>query len=83
MYTVSPITATILGIERFPTGLSILLLSNMISVFSPTIVSAIESQVSSEPYLVYKISCGVFYIVGGLFLILLKIRMTRSLFVKI
>ncbi|KAG2223273.1 hypothetical protein INT45_006999, partial [Circinella minor] len=79
----SPITATILGIERFPTGLSILLLSNMISVFSPTIVSAIEIRVSSEPYLVYKLSCGVFYIVGGLFLILLKVRMTHSLLVKI
>ncbi|KAI7849246.1 major facilitator superfamily domain-containing protein, partial [Circinella umbellata] len=79
----SPITATILGIERFPTGLSILLLSNMISVFSPTIVSAIEIRVSSEPYLVYKLSCGVFYIVGGLFLILLKFRMTHSLLVKI
>ena len=83
MHTVSPITATILGIERFPTGLSILLLSNMISVFSPTIVSAIEIRVSSEPYLVYKLSCGVFYIVGGLFLILLKFRMTHSLLVKI
>ncbi|KAI9270692.1 major facilitator superfamily domain-containing protein [Phascolomyces articulosus] len=79
----SPITAKILDIEKFPTGLSILLLSNMISVFSPTIASAIESRVVSEPYLVYKIFCGVTYIVGGLFLIVLKIRMTHSLIVKI
>ncbi|KAI9488511.1 major facilitator superfamily domain-containing protein, partial [Zychaea mexicana] len=79
----SPITATILGIERFPTGLSILLLSNMVSVFGPSIASAIESQVLVEPYLTYKIFCGVTYIVGGFFLIILKFRMTHSFIVKI
>ncbi|KAI8147417.1 major facilitator superfamily domain-containing protein [Fennellomyces sp. T-0311] len=79
----SPITATILGIDRFPTGLSILLLSNMVSVFGPSIASAIESRIDAEPYLTYKVFTGVTYIVGGFILIALKLRMTRSLTAKI
>ncbi|KAI7880218.1 MFS general substrate transporter [Lichtheimia hyalospora FSU 10163] len=75
----SPITATILGMKRYPTGLSILLLSNAISVFGPSIASAIQTRVETEPYLTYKIFTGFVYVLGGLILIILKIRMTKSL----
>lgn len=79
MYLVSPITATILGMKRYPTGLSILLLSNAISVYGPSIASAIQTRVDTEPYLTYKIFTGFVYVLGGLILIVLKIRMTKSL----
>ncbi|CDH49487.1 mfs transporter [Lichtheimia corymbifera JMRC:FSU:9682] len=75
----SPITATILGMKRYPTGLSILLLSNAISVYGPSIASAIQTRVDTEPYLTYKIFTGFVYVLGGLILIVLKIRMTKSL----
>lgn len=75
----SPITAKILGLKRYPTGLSILLLSNAISVYGPSIASAIQTGVDTEPYLTYKIFTGFVYVLGGLILIVLKIRMTKSL----
>ncbi|KAG1249789.1 hypothetical protein G6F68_013141 [Rhizopus microsporus] len=40
----SPITASILGMKQFPSGLSLLLLTNVIPVFGPTIASAIEGS---------------------------------------
>ncbi|KAI9498501.1 major facilitator superfamily domain-containing protein [Zychaea mexicana] len=79
----SPITATILGMKRYPTGLSILLLSNVVSVFGPSIASAVESAVDAEPYLTYKVFTGVVYILGGLILSVLKVRMTKSVFANI
>lgn len=80
---VSPITATILGMERFPTGLTVLLLTNMVSVIGPNIASAVETSLNAEPYLVYKVFAGVTYLLGGLILAVLKIKMTKSLFARI
>lgn len=83
LFTVSPITATILGMKRFPTGLTVLLLTNMVSVLGPNIASAVETSLNAEPYLVYKVFAGVTYLLGGLILAALKIKMTKSLFAKI
>ncbi|KAI9496817.1 major facilitator superfamily domain-containing protein [Zychaea mexicana] len=79
----SPITATIVGIDRFPTGLSVLLLTNMIPVFGPTIASAIETRVSSEPYFSYKMFTGVTFMLGAIILIFLKLKMTKAVLSKI
>ncbi|SAM04822.1 hypothetical protein [Absidia glauca] len=78
----SPITAQLLGFERFPTGLSVMLISNVVSVFGPNIASAIETSVGAEPYFSYKIFSGVAYLVGCIFLFILKIRLNRNPFAK-
>ncbi|KAI8136926.1 major facilitator superfamily domain-containing protein [Fennellomyces sp. T-0311] len=80
---VSPITATIVGIEKFPTALSLMLLSNAISIVGPNIASAVENSVNAEPYLTYKVFVGVTFLLGGLLLIALKVKMTRSILCKI
>lgn len=80
----SPITASLVGMERYPTALSLLLITNIISVFGPNIASAIESSVTtSPPYFSYKMFAGVTYIVGAFFLIVLKIRLNRNPFAKL
>ncbi|KAF7730847.1 hypothetical protein EC973_001365 [Apophysomyces ossiformis] len=79
----SPITATILEMERFPTGLSLLLMFNVISVFGPSIASGIQSSLATEPFFVYKMFAGVTYLIGGAILLVLKIRMTKNLFGRI
>ncbi|KAI8333735.1 major facilitator superfamily domain-containing protein [Chlamydoabsidia padenii] len=79
----SPITAQLLGFERFPTGLSIMLISNVVSVFGPNIASAIENSVNATPFFSYKIFSGVAYLVGAIFLFTLKIRLSRNLFAKV
>ncbi|KAF7721151.1 hypothetical protein EC973_005358 [Apophysomyces ossiformis] len=80
----SPITASILGMERFPSGLSLLLITNIISVFGPNISGGIEASVSDiQPYFVYKMFTGACYLAGSVFLIALKLRMDKNPFAKI
>ncbi|CAO3589689.1 unnamed protein product [Absidia cylindrospora] len=78
----SPITLDIVGLERFPTGLSILLMANIFSVFGPSIASGIQVYVET-PYLVYKVFTGFTYVLGGLILLVLKFRLTNSLWARI
>ncbi|KAI9496815.1 major facilitator superfamily domain-containing protein [Zychaea mexicana] len=80
---VSPITATIVGIEKFPTALSVMMLSNTISIVGPNIASAIENALDAEPYFSYKMYTGACFIVGALLLLSLKIKMTHGVFTKI
>jgi hypothetical protein len=80
--TVAPITFDIVGAERFPTALSMILLSNVFSVFGPSIASAIQTGVET-PFLVYKIFAGFTYVLGGLILIVLKIRLSKKIWIKI
>ncbi|KAI8142503.1 major facilitator superfamily domain-containing protein, partial [Fennellomyces sp. T-0311] len=79
----SPITVAILGMRKFPTGLTILLLGNGISVLSPSMASALESVINAEPYMVYKMFTGVSYIVGAFFLLALKLKLSPGLFTKV
>lgn len=79
----SPISAGILGMEKFPSGLSLLLVFNLIPVFGSNIASAIESGVNSTPFLTYKLFTGVSYLAGALILIYLKIKMNKNPFAKI
>ncbi|KAI8143757.1 major facilitator superfamily domain-containing protein [Fennellomyces sp. T-0311] len=79
----SPITATIVGIEKFPTALSVMMLSNCISIIGPNIASAIENSVASEPYFSYKMFVGACFGLGGLLLLGLKIKMTGKIFSRI
>ncbi|KAG1088056.1 hypothetical protein G6F39_011748 [Rhizopus arrhizus] len=79
----SPITASILGMKQFPSGLSLLLLTNVIPVFGPTIASAIEGSVSSTPFFSYKMFTGLAYILGAFFILILRLRLSRNVFVKV
>ena len=79
----APITAEILGMEQFPTGLSIVLISNVISVFGPNIASAIDGVGGSEPYFSYKMFAGVAYILGAIIMLWLKFNLNRNAFAKV
>ncbi|KAI8393540.1 major facilitator superfamily domain-containing protein [Radiomyces spectabilis] len=80
----SPITATILGMEKYPTGLSVLMLFSILAVFGPSISSAIETHVNAEPYFTYKMFAGLAYVIGGVILVILKMKMCKNkIFAKI
>jgi MFS family permease len=79
----SPITASLVGLDRYPTALSVLLITNIISVFGPNIASAIEAGVNSPPYFSYKMFSGVCYLVGAVILIILKFKINRNAFAKV
>lgn len=80
--TVMPITASILNPSQYRTGVSTLMLFNIISIFGISISSAIETGINAEPYLTYKMFTGVTYLVGGLILIVLKIQITGRLLAR-
>ncbi|KAI8148165.1 major facilitator superfamily domain-containing protein [Fennellomyces sp. T-0311] len=83
---VSPITASILGMEKFPTGLSMVLMSNVAAVFGPNIASAVEGAVGgviAEPFFSYKMFAGVAYILAAFVMIWLKLNMNRNIFAKV
>ncbi|KAI7882516.1 MFS general substrate transporter [Lichtheimia hyalospora FSU 10163] len=79
----SPVTGRILSAEQVPTGISLMILSNIISVCGPPLATAIQDQVPDKPYLVLKLFTGVCYLISLVLLVLLKIRMTRSLLSRI
>ncbi|OBZ84482.1 putative transporter ESBP6 [Choanephora cucurbitarum] len=79
----SAISVNLLGMERFPPGLSLLLFSNLVGVFGSNISSAIETAVTDRPYLTYKLFAGLAYLTGAVLLIILKFRLNRDPFAKI
>jgi MFS family permease len=79
----SNISANLLGMAKLSSGLSFLLLINIVSVFGSNISSVIEAGVSSEPYFSYKMFAGVAYLLGSLILIVLKLRLDRNPFAKV
>ncbi|KAI9496140.1 major facilitator superfamily domain-containing protein [Zychaea mexicana] len=81
--SVSPITLNILGMERFPSGLSLVLITNIISVFGPNISSAIDGSAGAEPFFAHKMFAGVAFILGSLIMLWLKFSMNRKLFAKV
>lgn len=80
---ISPITAHLVGMEKFPSTLSLVLLSNAIPVFGSNIASAIEARVNTEPYFSYKMFAGVAYFLAAAVLLALKLRMNRNFFAKV
>ncbi|KAG2202721.1 hypothetical protein INT46_003229 [Mucor plumbeus] len=80
---ISPITAYLLGMEKFPSGLSLLLVTNVIPVFGSNIASAIEAGVSSAPFFSYKMFSGVAYLIATIILVVLKLKLNRNPFAKV
>lgn len=80
---ISPITAYLLGMDRFPSGLSLLLVTNIIPVFGSNIASAIESGTTSAPFFSYKMFAGISYLVATLFLVVLKLKINRNILAKV
>lgn len=80
---ISPITASLLGMQKFPSGLSLLLVTNVIPVFGSNIASAIEAGVSSAPFFSYKMFSGVAYLIAAITLVILKLKLDRNPFAKV
>ncbi|GAN09958.1 conserved hypothetical protein [Mucor ambiguus] len=79
----SPITAYLLGMDQFLSGLSLLLFSNIIPIFGPNIASAIEVGVDATPFFSYKMFAGVSYLVAAIMLIILKLKLDRNVFARV
>lgn len=79
----SPISAKILGMEKFPTGLSFLFVANALPIFGTNISSAIQTNVSTSPFFAYKMFSGVAYLVGFFILLILRFRLDKRLFAKV
>ncbi|KAL9556026.1 hypothetical protein MBANPS3_002084 [Mucor bainieri] len=79
----SPVTAEILGMERLQTGLSVLIFTNALSAFGPTVATALDTSIRASPFLTFKIFTGVCYLAGVLLLMFLKLRIKKNLIAKV
>ncbi|KAG2218223.1 hypothetical protein INT45_000765 [Circinella minor] len=80
----SPIAASILKTEQFSSGVTITLLIVGISVFGPSLASAIDTAgVSDEPYFTFKMFTGTVTIISAVITIWLKFSMKHSILAKV
>ncbi|CAO3667501.1 unnamed protein product [Rhizopus stolonifer] len=77
-----PITAFILRMKKFPSGLSLMFLMNLVSVFGPNIAAAIKSDVNTIPFFSYKMFTAVVYLMAAIFILILRVRLSRNIFIK-
>jgi predicted MFS family arabinose efflux permease len=75
-----PITATVVGSDNIPSGLSILFLASAIAGVGPPVASAIQQSTVDGSYIGVQMFSGAVYIFGTLICIGLKLKMTGSLF---
>jgi MFS family permease len=80
---ISPITTHLVGLDKFLSTVSIIRLTNVVPLFSPNIVSAIEGSLNSEPYFSYKMFAGVANLVATIVLFVFKMRINRNFFAKV
>ncbi|SAM00690.1 hypothetical protein [Absidia glauca] len=78
-----PITATVVGTEKISSGLSILFVVSSIAGTGPPIASAIQEATPENGYIGVQMFSGAVYILGSLICVLLKLKMTGSLFSNI
>ncbi|KAI8880307.1 MFS general substrate transporter, partial [Backusella circina FSU 941] len=80
---ISSIPASLIGLEKLPSALTILLVTNSVSEFGTNIASAIQEHTNTPPFFVYKIFTGFAYVLCTVFLILLRLRVNKKLFAKV
>ncbi|KAI7860372.1 major facilitator superfamily domain-containing protein [Circinella umbellata] len=78
----APITASVVGLEKLSSGLSILFIFSAISAMGTPISSAIQEATPNNGYIGIQMFVGAVYVLGSLICIILKYRLTGSLFSK-
>ncbi|KAI7864273.1 major facilitator superfamily domain-containing protein [Spinellus fusiger] len=76
----APITATITGFEKISSGLAILFLISTFSAVGPPIASAIQASTPNESFIGIQMFCGAVFFVGAISSMIVKLRVTKSLF---
>ncbi|KAI9276999.1 major facilitator superfamily domain-containing protein, partial [Phascolomyces articulosus] len=82
----SALAISIVGMERFPSAMSLLLLTSTLCAMGSTVASFIEGKVnqSIQPYLSYKIMAVAGYVVSFIFLLVLRSAFhKKKVFVKV
>jgi MFS family permease len=75
-----PITSAVVGHDNISSGLSILFLASSISGTGPPIASAIQQATPGGGYIGVQMFSGSVYLFGSLICVLLKLKMTGSVF---
>ncbi|KAL0081133.1 major facilitator superfamily domain-containing protein [Phycomyces blakesleeanus] len=76
----APITGNIVGIERISSGVSILFLASALSAVGPPISSAIQLSTPDNSFIGVQMFSGSVFIIGAMICLVMKIKITKSLF---
>jgi predicted MFS family arabinose efflux permease len=80
---ISSIPASLIGLEKLPSALTILLVTNSVSEFGTNIASAIQDNTNTPPFFIYKLFTGVAYVLSTVFLIILRLRVNKKPLAKV
>ncbi|KAG1443527.1 hypothetical protein G6F56_010642 [Rhizopus delemar] len=75
-----PITASVVGTENIASGLSLLFIMSSIAGVGPPMASAIQLATPNNGFIGIQMFSGAVYITGSIICIILKVRLTGSLF---
>ncbi|KAI9489625.1 major facilitator superfamily domain-containing protein [Zychaea mexicana] len=83
-YTIlAPTLRFILGAEQFHSGFSLLMVLTSPAIVGPTLASTIESISPWEPFLSYKIFCGIVSITSCIVTLYLKLKLNPEILAKL
>ena len=74
---------SLIGIERYPSAISLVLLTNLLSAFGPTAASAIEGISHMEPFFSYKIFNAAGLATSLLIQLTVRVRKEKSWLAKV
>ncbi|KAI8884880.1 MFS general substrate transporter [Backusella circina FSU 941] len=74
-----PITATVVGQKNISSGFSIVFIASAISGAGPPIASTIQTISSGDSFIGVQMFAGATYLIGALFCIILKVKLSGSL----
>ncbi|ORX59712.1 MFS general substrate transporter [Hesseltinella vesiculosa] len=83
LFIVAPITATITGIAKYPSGISLCLFSMTAARLGPSMAGAIQSAVDKNGFAALQIFTGCAFILSSMVMVVLKYKLQPGLLGKI
>ena len=80
---VATVAAFLVGMDRYPIVLSVGITACALGCLGITMASAIEAASSAAPFLTYKLMTGLGYFLSVTLLLILRLRLDRTILSKI
>lgn len=83
VFTVAPITATITGMDRYPSGISLYLFSLTAARLGPSMAGAIQTATDKNSFFAQQMFTGLAFVFSAIVTVYLKFKLKPGVFVKI
>jgi hypothetical protein len=80
---VAPITATITGMEKYPSGICLYLFSLTAARFGPSLAGAIQSATNKNSFFAQQMFTGLAFILSAFVTVYLKYKLQPKMLAKV